>query len=134
MSWALHGIRTPPQDADEEAFYIEPEVPADFVATLVDLGMHIVGDLDKYPLRFVDSHTHVEVGRVHFMWGKTLKATCKCTDHPGCTMLVNVAWFSSLQVAKAFVAKWLAQGRTCNGRQHSISASDLKREAREGVG
>ena len=70
----------------------------------------------------------ITLGRVHSLWGKTLKATCK--QHRGCRLMMQKAWLGDQASTLTSLYRWLASGRSCNENLHWAEAKRIADSAR----
>jgi len=98
----------------------EPDPVHAFVAFLIRLRMHTATAPIRiqFPLTLFDDESNVECGRVHKIWGRTFKATCRWSGHRNCTMMVESKWYPSATLAHQAVLEWLALGRSCTCPVH----------------
>ena len=79
------------------------------------------------PLRLCNSLDNHELGVVHTIWGRTLKATCKI--HAKCTLMVNLGWYADNSLAWADVMRWVADAKEASCPEHRSHAQQIVERA-----
>jgi hypothetical protein len=79
-----------------------------------------------FPLEVFLGTTARPIGKIHSMWGTTLKCTCKV--HPNCSVMVLKSWFGGLAEHRLYT--WVASAVTSTENEHWQAAQRLTTEGK----
>ena len=78
-----------------------------------------------FPRSISCSSSGAPLGRVHVMWGKTFKATCKM--HAKCSLMLEKHWFPDPELV---VYRWFAMGKFATAAEHAQEGAKIVRAQR----
>jgi hypothetical protein len=82
-----------------------------------------------FPRDVFCSATHVILGRVHVMWGRTYKVTCK--RHANCFAMLEERWIPDQDSLQRAIYHWLCLGKYVSAVEHEGAARRLAADAQK---
>jgi hypothetical protein len=84
----------------------------------------------SFPRDVFCTATNVFLGRIHTMWGRTYKATCK--RHSNCSLMLETKWFagSGDRALHLVLYRWLCLGKYATAAEHNKASGRASSQVR----